>query len=100
MFRGCIWGLRLCDTSCMLPWPPIGVASESFGAPPCAARLNLGTSPTFCPGSFTGFALGDGGMPRVNFGVREPLWLLPPGWGARNRGTGEDMAERVETAAG
>ena len=48
MFKGCICGLNLIPPSCIEPWLPMGVASDSFGGPlwPEAARLNLGISGT------------------------------------------------------
>lgn len=69
----------------------MGVASDSFGAFECMARLSLGTSAGTSPWPETGLTLGEGGIPRVSLGVRVPLELLPPGWGARNKGTGDDM---------
>lgn len=45
------------------------------------------------PSPPTGFTLGEGGMPSVSRGVREPLWLRGPGTGGFKSGTGdgEDM---------
>lgn len=38
----------------------------------------------------TGLALGDGGIPKDSFGVREPLLLRDPGIGGRSNGAGDE----------
>jgi hypothetical protein len=42
----------------------------------------------------TGFMLGEGGIPKVSFGVREPLLLREPGTGGLRSGAGDDMMSR------
>jgi hypothetical protein len=55
-------------------WLPIGVANDNFGAVGRVAGLREGRSGTGgWPSPPTGFTLGDGGMPSVSLGVREPL---------------------------
>lgn len=51
------------------------------------------TLPSASPPSdgLTGFILGEGGIPSVSLGVREPLLFRAPGTGGRRRGAGEDM---------
>jgi len=82
------------DCSMGWPWEPIGVASDSFGAPPLDARENLGISAGFSASWPTGLWLGEGGMARPSFRPGPPR-PLPPGCGGRNSGTGEAMVGDV-----
>lgn len=115
MFSGGIEGRRLEPVSCSEVWVPIGVARESLGAVGRDEGRNWGTSAAGldsesfgaagrdagcnwarsgtggCPSPFTGLTLGDGGIPSVKRGVREPLPLRAPGTGARSSGTGDVM---------
>lgn len=71
---------------------PMGVASLSCGgAGRPAGRCSLGPSRTVVLVSgLTGLTLGEGGIPSVNRGVREPLLRLP-GTGGLRRGAGDDI---------
>lgn len=86
----------------MEAWLPIGVANDSFGAAGRVAGCNEGRAGTGgWPSPSTGFTLGDGGMPNVSRGVREPLWLRCPGTGGRSNGTGtgDDILREGEIKA-
>ena len=74
MLSGGACGRRLVPASLIEAWLPIGVASDSFGAVGREAGLRAGRSGTGgCPSPPTACTLGEGGMPRVSRGVREPL---------------------------
>jgi hypothetical protein len=82
--------------SCGVCWLPIGVAKRSWGgAGRLAGRIRgiLGTVDSPFVES-TGFMLGEGGIPKVSFGVREPLLLREPGTGGLRSGAGDDMMSR------
>lgn len=77
-----------CSMGC--PCEPMGVANDSFGAPPLEARENLGISAGCSASGPTGLWLGEGGIARPSFNPGPPR-PFPPGCGGRSRGTGEDM---------
>lgn len=86
---GCTWWLLVI----------MGVASRSWGA---AGRLDdgCGRGMSDMRGSsfvgLTGFMPGEGGMPRVSRGAREPLLLRAPGTGGLSRGAGDDILASLE----
>lgn len=72
----------------------MGVANRSCGgAGRPAGRSSGGRSETFdCPfGGLTGFALGEGGIPRVRRGARGLLLFRDPGTGGLRSGAGDDI---------
>lgn len=74
MFSGCICGRKFEVDSFTAAWLPIGVANDSFGAVGREAGRRYGRSGKGVdPSPFTGFAFGEGGIPRVKRGVLEPL---------------------------
>ncbi len=77
-----------CSMGC--PWEPMGVANETFGAPPLDANENLGISAGCAASGPTGLAFGEGGMARPSF-IPGPPRPFPPGCGGRRRGTGDDI---------
>lgn len=74
MFNERGWGRRFVLGSLIEAWLPIGVASDNFGAVGRVVGLKGGRSGIGgWPSPPTGFTLGEGGMPSVSRGVREPL---------------------------
>ena len=74
VFSGGACGRRLGPASLIDVWLPIGVANDNFGAVGRETGRKGGRSGTGgCPSPLTGLTLGEGGMPRVSRGVREPL---------------------------
>jgi hypothetical protein len=73
----------------------MGVASRSCGgAGRPDGRMSGGMSDRWvglASEPLTGFMFGEGGMPRVRRGAREPLWLRAPGTGGLRSGAGDDM---------
>lgn len=79
--------------SCGICWDPMGVASLSWGgAGRLEGRCSLGSSDRAAfPSGFTGLALGEGGIPSVRRGVRDPELLRARGTGGLSSGAGEDI---------